>query len=159
MLAANRAVAHLLALAEPVLLRPPVNLVRLFLHPAGLAPRIVNLEAWRGHVIARLRRQVDVSGDAVLMDLLDELRDYPNPRGSRAPGPDDGAVAIPLQLATIDGVLSFLSTTTLFGTPVDITVAELAIEAFLPADRETAEIMRRVSQHGRTRPADVLMTA
>jgi transcriptional regulator with XRE-family HTH domain len=153
MLAANRAVAHLVSGAEPTLLRPPVNVLRLSLHPAGLASRIVNLAQWRAHVIARLRRQIDVTGDAVLMDLLEELRDYPGPRGGASPGPEDaaGMIAIPLRLATIDGVLSFFSTTTLFGTPVDITVSELAIEAFLPADAQTAEIMRRVAQSGEMR--------
>ena len=154
MLAANRAVAHLVAGAEPTLLRPPVNVLRLSLHPAGLASRIVNLPQWRAHVIARLRRQIDVSGDAVLMDLLEELRDYPGVRssGSQSHEDESGMIAIPFRLATIDGVLSFFSTTTLFGTPVDITVSELAIEAFLPADAETAEVMRRVAQGDETRP-------
>jgi transcriptional regulator with XRE-family HTH domain len=148
MLAANRAVAHLLAGAEPSLLRPPVNVLRLSLHPAGLASRIVNLTQWRAHVIARLRRQIDLTGDAVLTDLLEELRDYPGSRGIGSPAPEDesGMIAIPFRLATIDGVVSFFSTTTLFGTPIDITVSELAIEAFLPADTETAEIMRRLAQ-------------
>ena len=124
-----------------------------------LASRIVNLAQWRAHVIARLRRQIDVSGDAVLKDLLEELRDYPTPRGAGSSGAENegGMIAIPFRLATIDGVLSFFSTTTLFGTPVDITVSELAIEAFLPADAETAEIMRRVAQqagvHQDVRPA------
>ena len=151
MLAANRAVAHLVRGAEPTLLRPPVNVLRLSLHPGGLANRIVNLAQWRAHVIARLRRQIDTTGDAELSDLLEELRDYPCPPGPRLPStapppPDDSAmIAIPFRLATIDGVLSFFSTTTLFGTPVDITVSELAIEAFLPADAETAETMRRLA--------------
>ena len=104
-------------------------------------------------MIARLRRQIDATGDAVLMDLLEELRDYPNPRAPvrRFRRDDGGMIAIPFRLATIDGVLSFFSTTTLFGTPVDITVSELAIEAFLPADAETAECMRRVAQHPEAR--------
>jgi transcriptional regulator with XRE-family HTH domain len=144
MLAANRAVAHLVAGAEPTLLRPPVNVLRLSLHPAGLATRIVNFAQWRSHVIARLRRQIDASGDVTLADLLEELRDYPSPRASAVEA-DPDVLAIPFRLATIDGVLSFFSTTTLFGTPVDITVSELAIEAFLPADAETAEILRRVA--------------
>ncbi len=150
LLAANRAVTHLVSGADHTLLRPPVNVLRLSLHPAGLAPRIVNLPQWRAHVIARLRRQIDLSGDAVLMDLLEELRDYPSPRGISWPSSDDdtGMIAIPFRLATIDGVLSFFGTTTLFGTPVDITVSELTIEAFLPADTETNEIMRRVAHHG-----------
>lgn len=160
MLAANRAVAHLVAGAEPSLLRPPVNVLRLSLHPAGLASRIVNLAQWRAHVIARLRRQIDITGDAVLMDLLDELRDYPSPRASGPREPDDesGMIAIPFRLSTIDGVLSFFSTTTLFGTPVDITVSELAIEAFLPGDTETAAIMRRVAHRDEARQ-EVRLTA
>jgi transcriptional regulator with XRE-family HTH domain len=153
MLAANRAVAHLVAGAEPTLLRPPVNVLRLSLHPAGLASRIVNLTHWRAHVIARLRRQIDTTGDAALSDLLEELRDYPRPPSSGPPPEDDsGMIAMPFRLATIDGVLSFFSTTTLFGTPVDITVSELAIEAFLPADAETAETMRRLAGQAEPRP-------
>ena len=156
MLAANRSVAHLVAGAEPMLLRPPVNVLRLFLHPAGLASRIINLAQWREHVVWRLRRQTDVSGDGALMDLLEEVRDYPGMRGGDAAGPevDNGMIAIPFRLATIDGVLSFFSTTTMFGTPVDITVSELAIEAFLPADAQTAEVMRRLGLPGDARPED-----
>lgn len=154
LLAANRAVTHLVAGAEPTLLRPPVNVLRLSLHPAGLAPRILNLTQWRAHVIAKLRRQIDISGDAVLMELLEELRDYPTPRGAGWSRSEDenGLIAIPFRLATINGVLSFFSTTTLFATPTDITVSELAIEAFLPADAETADVMRRVAHQGETRP-------
>jgi transcriptional regulator with XRE-family HTH domain len=152
MLSANRAVAHLVAGAEPMLLRPPVNIMRLFLHPAGLAPRIVNLTQWRAHVIARLNRQIDLCGDPTLMDLLDEIRDYPCP-SDNAPTDDidHETVATPFRLATIDGALSFFSTTTLFGNPLDITVSELAIEAFLPADAETAEIMRRNARREQTK--------
>ncbi len=149
MLAANRAVAHLVSGAEPMLLRPPVNMLRLCLHPAGLAPRIVNLTQWRAHVIARLRRQIDTSGDAKLVDLLEEIRDYPNPRPVSAREYDESdMIATPFRLATIDGVLSFLGTTTSFGTPIDITVSELSIEAFLPADARTAEVMRGVAHRG-----------
>jgi transcriptional regulator with XRE-family HTH domain len=161
MLTANRAVAHLVAGAEPMLLRPPVNITRLFLHPAGLAPRIVNLAQWRACLIERLRRQIEVSLDPMLIDLLEEVRDYPSPCAG-ADQPEDLTVAIPLRLATFDGVLSFFNTTTAFATPLDITVAELTIEAFLPADPETAVIMRRVAQadEPRARPipqsADIL---
>jgi transcriptional regulator with XRE-family HTH domain len=156
MLAANRAVAYLVAGADPTLLRPPVNVLRLSLHPAGLASRIVNLAQWRAHVIARVRREIDATGDPVLMDLLEEVRDYPSPRspGSETSREDPGMLAIPFRLATIDGILSFYSTTTLFGTPVDITVAELAIEAFLPADAETAEVIRRAAARGDPRPQE-----
>lgn len=146
MLAGNRAVAHLVAGAEPMLLRAPVNLPRLLLHPAGLAPRIVNLIQWRAHIIARLRRQIDVGGDRVLMDLMEEIRDYPYLRDVEPESAEDerDAIAIPLRLATIDGVLSFYNATTVFGIPIDITVSELTIEAFLPADAATAEVMQRV---------------
>jgi transcriptional regulator with XRE-family HTH domain len=153
MLAANRAVARLVAGAEPMLLRPPVNVMRLFLHPAGLASRIVNLTQWRAEMIARLRRQIDVSGDSMLIDLLEEIRDYPRPPDSASPDQGDpGTGAIPLRLATIDGMLSFLSTTTRFCAPLDIAVSELAIEAFLPADAETADAMRRVAEADESRP-------
>jgi hypothetical protein len=153
MLSANRAVAHLVAGAEPLLLRPPVNVLRLFLHPAGLAPRIVNLPQWRAHVMARLLRQIDLSGDTRLLDMAEEIRGYPHPRDTAsADQVETGVVATPFRLATIDGVLSFFSTTTLFSAPFDITVSELAIEAFLPADAETAEIMRRVARRDDAEP-------
>jgi transcriptional regulator with XRE-family HTH domain len=145
LLAANRAVAHLLDGAEPSLLRPPVNLLRLSLHPAGLASRIINLPRWRDHVITRLRRQIDTSGDVVLSDLLEELRDYPAPRSAETTD-DPDQVAVPFRLATIEGELSFFTTTTRFGAPVDVTVSELVIEAFLPADAQTTEIMRRIAE-------------
>jgi transcriptional regulator with XRE-family HTH domain len=152
MLAANRGVAHLFAGAEPMLLRPPVNVLRLLLHPAGLGSRIVNAAQWRAQMIARLRRQIQVYDDTVLVDLLEELLDYPNGHRPRSPAPNDEGetLAIPFRLATIDGVLSFFCTTTTFGAPVDISVSELAIEAFLPADAETAEILRRAVQQRET---------
>jgi transcriptional regulator with XRE-family HTH domain len=152
LVAANRAVAPLLTKVDPALLQPPVNVLRLSLHPAGLAPRIVNLAEWRAHVLARLRRQVDASADRVLDDLLKELRGYPSRQGEHKWGAhkgSDGAaecagVVVPLQLASESGVLSFISTTTVFGTPIDITLSELAIESFFPADAATADIMRRL---------------
>jgi transcriptional regulator with XRE-family HTH domain len=145
MVTANRAVARLVAGVEPMLLRPPVNLARLFLHPAGLAPRIVNLAQWRGHIIERLRQQIESSEDTVLTDLLEEIHDYPSP-GSDHLTP--GMAATPLRLATYGGILAFLNTTTTFAAPFDITVAELTIEAFLPADTGTAAIMRRGAASG-----------
>jgi transcriptional regulator with XRE-family HTH domain len=153
--AANRAVTHLVAGAEPMLLRPPVNVVRLLLHPAGLASRIVNLTQWRAHMITRLRRQIDLNGDATLVDLLEEVRDYPSPRGNASPDREESdRMAIPFRLATVDGVLSFFSTTTVFGAPVDITLSELAIEAFLPADAPTAETLRQFALSPETRLED-----
>jgi transcriptional regulator with XRE-family HTH domain len=152
LVAANRAVAPLLAGAAPALLQPPINVLRLSLHPAGLAPRIVNLGEWRTHVLIRLRRQVDMSADRVLADLLSELQDYPLHKGDARNVNDTvraaeyAGVAVPLRLAAEQGVLSFVSTTTVFGTPVDITLSELAIESFFPADAATAGVMRRLME-------------
>jgi transcriptional regulator with XRE-family HTH domain len=146
LIAANRAVMPLLAGAADDLLRPPVNVLRLSLHPAGLAPRIENFSQWRGHVLNRLARQVDVSADTVLASLHAELKALPVPE---APDPEPiietghADVVVPLRLRTDAGPLSFFSTTTVFGTAVDVTLSELAIEAFFPADAATAEALRR----------------
>lgn len=134
LVAANAAVAPLLAGADPALLQPPMNVLRLSLHPGGLAPRILNLAEWRGHLLRRLRQDLDRSADPALESLLDELRAYPC-SGNSEPGLP--AVAIPLRLASEQGPLSFISTTTLFGTPAEVTLSELAIEAFYPADAAT----------------------
>jgi transcriptional regulator with XRE-family HTH domain len=148
LVASNRAVAPLLAGVAPELLRPPVNVLRLSLHPDGVAPRIANLAEWRGHLFARLGHQVDVTADPVLFDLLKELRGYPVPPGHEQdtpPEPAFASVVVPLRLQSPAGTLSLISTTTVFGTPVDITVSELALEAFFPADSETATILRRLA--------------
>jgi len=139
MLAANRTVALMLTGIEPSLLEAPVNVLRLTLHPGGLAPRIANLTEWRMHLFERLRRQIDVSGDPILMELLNELSSYPVGGDKESPTSetDFAGVAVPFQLATEVGILSFLSTTTVFGTPVDITLSELAMESFFPADALT----------------------
>lgn len=143
LVAANRSVAPLLAGIDEALLKPPVNVLRLSLHPKGLAPRIVNLAEWRAHFLERLRRQVDVSADAVLVELLKELRAYP---ATSQPHKANGVVVVvPFRLRHGDRVLSFLSTTTVFGTPVEITLSELALESFFPADAETAEAVKALS--------------
>lgn len=143
LVAANAAVAPLLAGCAAHLLEGPVNVLRLSLHPEGLAPRIRNLGEWRAHLLERLRRQAAATGDAGLDALVAELEAYPFPDGA---GQLDelGGVAIPLRLATPLGELSFLSTTTVFGTPLDVTLDELAIEAFYPADAVTAERLRGI---------------
>lgn len=140
LVAANRAIAPFLAAEDATLLEPPINVLRLSLHPKGLAPRIANLAEWRAHLLDRLRRQVDVSGDATLLALLDELRAYPAP-ATFTQRRDLGGVVIPLEFMTPHGVLSFISTTTIFGTPIDVTLSELAIEAFFPANAETARAL------------------
>jgi transcriptional regulator with XRE-family HTH domain len=147
LVAANRAVGRLIADAAPALLTPPVNVLRLSLHPQGLAPRIANLGEWRAHLLSRLRRQIDLTADPVLMALLRELMDLPAPRAARGGEPGDAyaGVVVPLQLETPVGRLAFFSTTTVFGTPVDVTLAELAIEAFYPADAATADALQRMA--------------
>jgi hypothetical protein len=148
MVAANAAVAPLTAGADPSLVQPPVNVLRLSLHPKGLAPRIANLRQWREHLLERLRRQVEISADPVLSELLKELRGYPVPppeRARRPPNGTDAGVVVPFQFVTDAGVLSFFSTTTVFGTPIDITLSELAIEAFFPADQATADALRSMA--------------
>ena len=139
---ANDAVAPLLAGVAADLLEPPANVLRLSLHPRGLASRIVNFGEWRAHLLARLHAQVVASADPVLGALLRELADYPVPPDEGAPAPHEtGGIAVPFQLRTEAGVLSVLSTTTVFGTPVDITLSELALETFFPADEATARAL------------------
>ncbi|WP_459252669.1 helix-turn-helix domain-containing protein [Paraburkholderia sp. RL18-085-BIA-A] len=153
--ASNSALAPLLTGASPELLKPPVNALRLSLHPEGIAASIVNWHAWREHVLARLQRQIDVSGDGTLSALRDELAAYPAPAGADAADNDEAAanqIAVPLRLRTPIGVLSFFSTTTVFGTPVDVTLSELAIEAFFPADQPTAAALREFAESQRVEP-------
>ncbi|HEY7385679.1 MAG TPA: helix-turn-helix transcriptional regulator [Beijerinckiaceae bacterium] len=147
LVAANGAVAPLLAgVAEPSLLTPPVNVLRLSLHPRGLAPQIVNLAEWRSHLLERLRHQIEVTADAVLVRLMQELEAYPVPSdGAAAEARDYAGLVVPLRLRTSQGMLSLFSTTTVFGTPVDVTLSELAVEAFFPADAATAEALRKAS--------------
>ena len=145
LIASNGAVPPLLAGVNAELLQPPVNVLRLSLHPSGLAPRIENLGEWRAHLFERLRRQIELTADPVLTELLHELRGYRGQSIAQAPGRNDYAgVVIPLRLRTETGTLSLFSTTTVFGTPVDITLSELALETFFPADAATSEALRRM---------------
>ena len=129
------------------LVKPPVNVLRLSLHPGGLASRIANLTEWRAHLLMRLRTQIEQTADAVLIDLLAELSKFPatNMLKARMPPPRDetAGVFVPFQLVTDAGKLSFLSTTTMFGTPIDVTLSELALECFFPADEATAQALQR----------------
>jgi transcriptional regulator with XRE-family HTH domain len=143
LVASNNAAMAFSAGVDPSLLEPPVNVLRMSLHPTGLAPRIANLPEWHAHVVLRLRRQADMTGDPVLRALLTEIRGYPIP--PPAASADYGGVLIPLRLTTPDGILSFFSTTTVFGTPVDITLSEIMLEAFFPADARTADMLHRLS--------------
>jgi hypothetical protein len=141
----NRPASALFSMAAPHLLTPPVNILRVTLHPDGLASRIVNLAQWRCHLLDQLKRQIRRTRDAVLEELMRELSDYPVPdaRGSE-PGLDVFAtddVALPIRLASPDGVLSFLTTVTVFGTAFEITLAEVTLETFYPADAATAALL------------------
>lgn len=139
LLRANAGAGVMLEGVAPHLLERP-NALRITLHPEGMAPRIRNLAEWRHHLISRLRREVAVSGSDRLAGLLAEIESYP---GGFAPKQDFGGVAVPLELVTGRGaVLRFLSTVTTFGTAQDLTAAELSIEAFLPADEQTASALR-----------------
>jgi transcriptional regulator with XRE-family HTH domain len=140
---ANRGLGLLTAGAAPHLLEPPANALRLALHPDGLPPRMLNLGEWRHHILERLERHHRVSGDPALETLLEELRGYPD-------GEDDAAVEaathdvfVPLRMRGLEGEeLSFFGTISTFGTALDVTVAELSIESFFPADDVTAAACR-----------------
>ncbi|WP_369165919.1 helix-turn-helix domain-containing protein [Streptomyces sp. AFD10] len=159
--AANRGIALLLEGVAERLLVPPVNAMRLTLHPEGLAPRIVNLPEWRADLLAQMERQIALVRSPALRELYEEVAAYPVPQrpadtdrpdvregpggpgGSasadgRASGERAAAFALPMRLEHGGRVLSFVSSIATFNTPMDVTVAELAIETFLPADRETA---------------------
>lgn len=146
LVAANRGVGALLSLVDPALTTPPVNVVRLSLHPRGLAPMIENLPVWRAHVLARLRRQVAATRDPELQRLHDELYVPPSHDGDggAAEGKGTDLTVVPLVLRTPLGRLAFLTTVTVFGAPHEVTLAELAIETLLPADADTAAVLRRL---------------
>ena len=143
LVSANRMVAALLAGVPQRLLGSPVNVLRLAFHPEGLAPRTVNLAEWCGHLLERLHRQCEATADPELVKLYQELKSYPIPARLGPPATND--IAIPLRLRHGEEVLSFLSTTMVFGTPVDITLSELALETFFPADELTAARLREIA--------------
>ena len=142
----NAGVSAFLEGVAPELLAAP-NAMRLALHPQALAPRILNFGEWRAHLLARVRQQIAASGDAELEQLLAELIAYSYPENAdlaaheeRAGG--EPAIVVPLRLRDGDARLSFISTITVFGTPVDVTLSELAIETFFPADAATSDFLR-----------------
>jgi transcriptional regulator with XRE-family HTH domain len=145
LVAANAASAALMAGVDPTLREPPVNVLRLSLHPKGLAPQIDNLAEWRRHVLHRLRAQADATGDPDLFDLHSELAALPSRVGA-APPSAINPVATPLRLRdpALGRTLSFLSTTTVFGAANDVTLAELTLECFYPADEETRRALASI---------------
>jgi transcriptional regulator with XRE-family HTH domain len=139
---ANAGIGLLLEGCAPHLLRAPVNVLRISLHPDGIAPRIANLGEWRSHLLSRVRRQVALTRDPELSRLHGELLGYPC--GQPEPEvdmPGNGNIFIPLRLRRGERELAFFGTIATFGTPLDITVAELAIESFYPADQDTTDFL------------------
>jgi transcriptional regulator with XRE-family HTH domain len=141
--ASNRALQEMYEGVDPALLASPVNAIRLSLSPRGVAPRIENYGEWRAHVVARLTQQVELTADPKLVELLREVRAYPMPLSGPAPEPNP--MAVPFKLRIKAGLLSFFTTTMVFGSPVDITLSELAVELFFPADAATAALVTRLS--------------
>ena len=144
--ASNGALPQLYEGVDPALLAPPVNVMRLSLHPNGLAPRIANLGEWRGHALARLRRQVELTADPVLIELMAEAKSY----SARLPAAPQRHLAqtemvVPFRIRFGDQLLSFFTTTLVFGTPLEVSLSELAVESFFPADAETAETVRTLA--------------
>lgn len=130
---------------------PPVNAMRLSLHPRGLAPRMANFAEWRAHLLFRLRRQVDLSADPALIELLREVSGYAGPTGKPPPASGlEHEIAVPFRIRTGSSVLSFFSMTTVFGTPVDVMLSELALELFFPADQETSAAVSRMASTAST---------
>jgi MmyB-like transcription regulator ligand binding domain len=143
MVRANAAVAPLLIGVGAELLTPPVNVMRMSLHPRGLAAQIVNFGEWRAHLLDRLRRQTRITRDVRLRALLQEVSAFPNADEYERTTSAGDEVAVSLKLSTPQGTLAFLSTVTVFGTPVKVTLSELSLEAFYPADPATSALLSR----------------
>src|SRR4051795_6417382 len=143
LVSANRMVLPLLEGIPQRLLGQPLNVLRLSFHPEALASRTVNLGEWCAHLLERLHRQCEATADPELIKLYRDLKACPVPARPGPLGAD--AVAIPFKMRLGDDVLSFISTTMIFGTPVDITLSELALETFFPADERTAEWLKQVA--------------
>ncbi|MFJ8060617.1 helix-turn-helix domain-containing protein [Streptomyces sp. NPDC096142] len=142
--AANRGIALLLDGVPESLLEPPLNAMRLTLHPRGMAPRIRNLGEWRGHLLTQMERQIALHRSEPLRALYEEVAAYPVPEAAGAGDRPDDSVphfALPLRIEHDGRVLSFVSSISTFNTPMDVTVSELAIETFLPADPATAKYL------------------
>ncbi|MFH0515812.1 helix-turn-helix domain-containing protein [Streptomyces sp. M41] len=143
--AANRGVLMLLDGIPEHLLTPPLNAMRLTLHPQGLAPRIRNLREWRGHLLAQMDRQIALRRSEPLRRLYEEVAAYPVPpeaAGAAEPAEPVPYFALPMQIEHEGRVLSFISSISTFNTPMDVTVAELAIETLLPADPATVKYLQ-----------------
>ncbi|CAM5273682.1 Helix-turn-helix domain-containing protein OS=Streptomyces rochei OX=1928 GN=G3I25_22555 PE=4 SV=1 [Streptomyces rochei] len=142
-LAANRGILMLLDGLPEHLLQPPVNAMRLTLHPEGLAPRIRNLREWRGHLLEQMRRQIALHRSEPLRALYEEVAAYRVPESGAGEEPAEPVpyFALPMQIEHEGRTLSFISSISTFNTPMDVTVAELAIETLLPADPATVKYL------------------
>jgi transcriptional regulator with XRE-family HTH domain len=152
----NSALPQLYEGCSPELLLQPINAIRLILHPKGMGPRILNFIEWRAHTITVLRQQIETRADPVIQALLAEVMSYPAPAGGMALAVNDGPqrYATPIQIATRLGTVSFLNTTTIFGTPTDVTLSELALEMLFPADEATIAIVKAmVAEEEAAKPA------
>jgi transcriptional regulator with XRE-family HTH domain len=146
LVSANRMVAPLLGGVAPSLLAPPLNVMRLSFHPEGLASRTANLAEWCAHLLERLHRQCETTADPVLIALHDELKTYPVPARKTPHLVGAESLAVPFQMRMGDDVLSFISTTMVFGTPLDVTLSELALETFFPADDRTTAVLHEMAK-------------
>lgn len=144
---ANNAAKKLYREVDPELLEGRGGMLRICLHPNGFTPRVINYSQWRKNVLEYLHKQVQATADDFLLELYNELKSYPPPRSLRNASTekeiDYSGFAIPLRLTSDRGELSFISTMTVFGTPIDVTISELAIETFFPADEKTAEVLHQ----------------
>ena len=158
LVAANQATRRLLEGVASELLTPPINVLRAAMHPDGLASRILNFGEWRDFVLGRVERQFAATGDAQLKTLLKELRSYPTGETTEheqeSSSQTFGGLIVRFRLRIGDRTLSFFSTTTIFGAPVDITLSELALETYFPADDCTAVALRTLAEQGRLPSAD-----
>jgi transcriptional regulator with XRE-family HTH domain len=144
LVSANTATAPLFqAVMDPSLLEPPINVLRISLHPHGIGRLILNRAEWSRDILRRLSAQLEASGDPAIAELMEELRSLSGIAAGNEGREEHGGVFVPLRLQLPNGVASFISTTTVFGTPTEITLSELVIEAFLPADAETASLLQR----------------
>jgi transcriptional regulator with XRE-family HTH domain len=141
LVAANRGMDLLVDGVDPELLAPPANVLRATLHPSGVAPHIANFSEWSGHLLRRLEREIAMTGDPQLVSLYEEFQTYPGVHRADPPLHADASrdIIVLLRIRRASGELRFFSTVTSFGTPLDVTVADLTIEAFYPADRDTAD--------------------
>ncbi|GLX47351.1 transcriptional regulator [Streptomyces hygroscopicus subsp. hygroscopicus] len=141
--AANRGITMLLDGVPEKLLQPAPNAMRLTLHPEGLAPRIRNLREWRGHLVAQMERQLALHRSDQLRALYEEVTAYPVAGDAPGEEPEEPVpyFALPMRIEHEGRILSFVSSISTFNTPMDVTVAELAIETFLPADPATAKFL------------------